>query len=133
MRILALRLKRFAGYYAAVTTGAVDDAEIAAAIELIARLNVPQINPLLLSLFDRCERKWFGREQFLSALRLLESYLFRRVACGCENESLAPFTLPGAPSLAASLSVAVKRSSTLAPLRFVSAKKPPSSPAQAIL
>ena len=90
MRILALRLKRFAGYYAAVTTGAVDDAEIAAAIELIARLNVPQINPLLLSLFDRCERKWFSRDQFLGALQLLESYLFRRVACSCENESLAP-------------------------------------------
>ena len=91
MRILALRLKRFARYYRAVTSGQVEDPDVSQALARIARLSVPDINPLLLSLFDRVERKALTSDEFAEALACLESYLFRRAVCDCENETLPAF------------------------------------------
>ena len=91
MRILALRLKRFARYYRAVTTGQVEDEAVAQALARVARLSVPAVNPLLLSLFDRVGRKTLTNDAFAAALASLESYLFRRAVCACENETLPDF------------------------------------------
>jgi hypothetical protein len=95
MRILVLRLSRFAGYYVAATTGAIDDLELREALSRIERLMQPAVNPLLLALFDCFEHASLDREGFLGALGMLESYLFRRLICACDQTTL--------PKLVASL------------------------------
>ena len=52
MKNLSLKVKRFASYYARVTTGEVSDADVAAALGTLSILEAPVVNPLLLALFD---------------------------------------------------------------------------------
>ena len=91
MKNLSLKIKRFASYYARVTTGEVDDVEVAEALHRLSLLNMPVVNPLLLALFDAYDHKDLSREQFLGMVGMLESYLFRRAVCDCETSVLAPF------------------------------------------
>ncbi len=91
MKNLSLRVKRFASYYARVTTGEVDDAEVAGALRTLSMLDMPVVNPLLLALFDSYDHQAFSREEFLQMVATLESYLFRRAVCDCETSVLSPF------------------------------------------
>ncbi|MBQ9007366.1 MAG: DUF262 domain-containing protein [Atopobiaceae bacterium] len=101
MKVFALRLRRFAGYYAAAVRGAfAGDDEITDALRRIGWLDVPAAVPLLMELLDGYERKDFSRESLLEMLCTLESYLFRRAVCDCEGSALAAFL----PSLAARVS-----------------------------
>jgi len=101
MKVFALRLRRFAGYFAAAVRGEfAGDADIAAALRRIGWLGVADAVPLLMELLDGYERKAFSREELLAMLRTLESYLFRRAVCDCEGSALAAFL----PSLAARVS-----------------------------
>ena len=92
MKNLSLKVKRFAGYYARVTTGEVDDAEVAEVLHRLSLLDMPVINPLLLALFDSYDHKALSREEFLDMVATIESYLLRRAVCDCETSVLAPFT-----------------------------------------
>ena len=91
MKNLSLKIKRFASYYAQVTTGEVEDPDVAAALHRLSLLDVPVVNPLLLALFDDYDHKVLSREEFLQMVATLESYLFRRMVCDCETSVLAPF------------------------------------------
>ncbi len=91
MKNLSLKIKRFARYYAAVVSGDVDDAELAAAFVRIDRLGEPSVRPLLVALYDGYEHQEFSRAQFLALVASLESYLLRRAVCDCAGSTLAPF------------------------------------------
>lgn len=91
MKNLSLKVKRFASYYARVTTGEVGDADVRMALRHLSLLDMPVINPLLLALFDSFDHQTFSREEFLQMVATLESYLFRRAVCDCETSVLAPF------------------------------------------
>lgn len=101
MKVFALRLKRFAGYYAAAVRGEMtNDEEVTRALRHLGWLGVHATVPLLMELLDGYERKAFSREELLAMLSTLESYLFRRAACDCEGSVLEAFL----PSLAARVS-----------------------------
>jgi len=98
MKVFALRLKRFAGYYAAAVRGEfVADDEVSTALKRVAWLDVPASVPLIMELLDGYERKDLSKDDLLMMLRTLETYLFRRAVCDCEGSALVRFL----PSLAA--------------------------------
>lgn len=86
-------LRRFAGYYACITAGACEDAEIRVVLGRIAALDVSVVNPLLMSFFeDYADGKGpFTRDDLLAMLRTTESYLFRRSVCDVATNSLNKF------------------------------------------
>lgn len=101
MKVFALRLRRFAGYFAtAVSCVAAGDEELSQALRRLGRLEVPGVVPLLMELLDGYDRKSFCRDDLLAMLRALEAYLVRRAVCDCEGSALAGFL----PSLVARVS-----------------------------
>lgn len=91
MKNLSLKVKRFASYYARVTTGEVGDADVRRALRHLSMLDAPIINPLLLALFDAYDHQAFSHDDFLQMVSTLESYLLRRAVCDCEPSVLATF------------------------------------------
>ena len=91
MKNLSLKVKRFASYYARVTTGEVGDEDVRRALRHLSMLDAPIINPLLLALFDAYDHQAFSHADFLQMVSTLESYLLRRAVCDCEPSVLAPF------------------------------------------
>ncbi len=101
MKVFALRLRRFAGYFASVVRGAfLNDDDLTQALTRIGWLDVKATVPLLMELLDGYERKDFSREDLLEMLQVFEAYLFRRAACDCEGSTLEVFL----PSLVARVS-----------------------------
>lgn len=101
MKVFALRLRRFAGYYAAAVRGEMtNDAEVTTLLRHIGWLGVHATVPLLMELLDGYERKAFSHDDLVSMLATLEAYLLRRAACDCEGSVLEAFL----PSLAARVS-----------------------------
>lgn len=90
MKNLSLKVKRFASYYQQVVTGEVDDPEVAGVLRRLRLLDMPQVNPLLLALFDSYDHQDLSRDELVDMAKTLESYLFRRAACDCEASVLAP-------------------------------------------
>ncbi|WP_455138810.1 DUF4268 domain-containing protein [Thermophilibacter sp.] len=86
-------LRRFAGYYACITAGACEDAEIRVVLGRIAALDVSVVNPLLMSFCEdyAAGEGPFTRDDLLSMLRTTESYLFRRSVCDVATNSLNKF------------------------------------------
>lgn len=91
MRDFSLRLKRFARYYVAVTTGAVEDPELAGALARIRELGVPSANALLLALFDGYDHQALSRDEFVRMVQAIEAYLLRRAVCDLDAEPLPAF------------------------------------------
>ena len=97
--LLLKELNRFAKYYAAITQGVCDDADIKCRLVRISRLDISVVNPLLLSFFDDYESGSFTRDEFLEMLDCVESYLFRRAVCDLASHGLNKYL----PSLIARL------------------------------
>jgi hypothetical protein len=91
MKNLSLKMRRFASYYARVTTGEVADEDVRRALTRLALLQMPVVNPLLLALFDAWDHQALSREEFLCVLGTLESYLLRRTVCDCDGSVLPGF------------------------------------------
>lgn len=100
MKGLLLELRRFAKYYANVTQGAEPDKELRAALADVSALDISVANALLVSFYDDYEAKAFGKEDFISMVRIVESYLFRRMVCDAPTNGLNKYF----PSLIARLS-----------------------------
>ena len=101
MKVFALRLRRFASYFAAATRCEVEgDERLTLALRRIGWLEVPGVVPLVMELLDALDRKDLSHEELLDVLQALESYLFRRAVCDCEGSALATFL----PSLTARVS-----------------------------
>ncbi|MGX5271742.1 DUF262 domain-containing protein [Bifidobacterium polysaccharolyticum] len=89
------QMSKFAGYYSRITSSSGDDPEIDQLFGRIHALNMSVINPLLMTLLDDYQEgdDLFSRSDFISMLRLLESYLFRRIACQISSNGLNRFSL----------------------------------------
>jgi uncharacterized protein with ParB-like and HNH nuclease domain len=57
--------------------------------ERFKRMDVGTIYPLLLSLYEELEDEQFGEESFLEVLKLLDSFLLRRIVCGVPSNPLS--------------------------------------------
>lgn len=63
------------------------DKDINQALRDIEQLKVDVAYPFLLEVYEDYEQQRLSREDFLSVLRLVESYVFRRVICGIPTNS----------------------------------------------
>ena len=88
---LLRELERFAGYYARITAGTETDPDLKLRLDRLARLGFSVAHPLLLSFFNDYDQQAFSREDFISMLDTLESYLLRRAVCDCGTNSLDKF------------------------------------------
>ena len=64
------------------------DKEINSALADINTLKVDVAYPFLLQVYDDYEHRLLSRDDFISVLRLVESYVFRRAVCGIPTNSL---------------------------------------------
>jgi uncharacterized protein with ParB-like and HNH nuclease domain/predicted transport protein len=79
---LVRELRRFARFYCAMVLGRERDRDLLLAFEDLCELRVDVAWPLLLGMYDAYERKGLSHADFLKAVRLVESYMLRRIVCG---------------------------------------------------
>ncbi len=81
-------LRRFGGFYIAYSLGQETDAKLAEPFRRL-RLLVEVASPVVLRLYDCYSRaKTLTRAEFIQAVELVESYVFRRSVCGMQTRSL---------------------------------------------
>jgi predicted transport protein len=85
---LVADIRRFAGYYCAMALGAEKDAELKAAFHDLRELKVDVAYPFLLELYHDNATGTLSKDELLSAVRLVESYVFRRAVCAIPTNSL---------------------------------------------
>ena len=91
MKNLCLRLKRFCGYFCAVTKAGGPDSQVTSRLSHIADLKTRAATPLLVSLMDAYDHHELTRDELLGLLDALESYLVRRLVCGLAPSAMVPF------------------------------------------
>lgn len=76
-------------YYSAMALNQEKDTALAAAFnDLLRELTVDVAYPLLLELYHDYKQGFFSKTDFLAALGLITTYVFRRVICGVPTNSL---------------------------------------------
>ena len=78
----------FAGYYCAMAFGKETDSALEAALGDLRELKVDVAYPLLLELYCDYRKSRLAPEDFVKAIRLIESYVFRRAICAIPTNSL---------------------------------------------
>lgn len=78
----------YAGYYCAMALGKEHDQALREAFQDLRDLRVDVAYPLLLELYHDYANEVLPREDFLRALRLIESYVLRRAICAIPTNSL---------------------------------------------
>lgn len=82
-------LREYAGYYRAMAfKGQEPDVALARAFFNLRELKVDVAYPLFLELYHDYVKEILSRDDFLEAIRLVESYVFRRAACAIPTNSL---------------------------------------------
>ena len=81
-------LHKFAGYYCAMELGAEKDSRLATAFADLRALKANVTYPFLLELYDRYAEKKLSAVELESAVRLVESYVFRRAVCDIPTNSM---------------------------------------------
>jgi uncharacterized protein with ParB-like and HNH nuclease domain/predicted transport protein len=85
---LVADIRSFANYYCAVALGAESDPELNAAFHDLRELKVDVAYPFLLELYHDYSDGVLTRAELLQAVRLVESYVFRRAVCAIPTNSL---------------------------------------------
>lgn len=85
---LVTDIYRFAAYYCAMVLGEEADKELRAAFRDLRELKVDVVWPFLLELYEDYNKDILPHKHFLRAVRLVESYLFRRAVCNLPTNSL---------------------------------------------
>lgn len=80
-------LRTFARYYCAMTLGAEPDPDLRLAFQDLRELKVDVAYPFLLELYHDYALGDFPKADFLTAVRLVESYVFRRAICAIPSNS----------------------------------------------
>lgn len=80
-------LRTFARYYCAMTLGAEPDPDLKLAFQDLRELKVDVAYPFLLELYHDYASGDFPKADFLTAVRLVESYVFRRAICAIPTNS----------------------------------------------
>lgn len=81
-------VERFAGYYCAMALGRESDKRLAEAFQDLRELRVDVAYPFLLQIYARYDEGKLSRDDFLSIVRLVEAYVFRRSVCAIPTNSL---------------------------------------------
>ena len=79
---------RYSKYFVKLSFQSESDKEVNQVLKDINTLKVDVAYPLLLELYDDYERDLLQKDEFISILRLVESYVFRRAICGVPTNSL---------------------------------------------
>lgn len=79
---------RYSEYFVAIALDGENDKELAEAFADINTLKVDVAYPFLLEMYHDYVINRLGKVDFLQALRLVESYVFRRAVCGIPTNSL---------------------------------------------
>jgi len=85
---LAADLLKFSNYYAKIAFLKEKDKELKNKFEYLKQLDVKVVYPFLLGIYDDYENKVITKEDFLTVLNYIESYVFRRSICGVPTNSL---------------------------------------------
>jgi len=80
-------IRKFSRYYCAMALGKETDADLKAAFHDLRELRVEVAYPLLLELYEDYEDKVLSHGDFVAAVRLVESYVFRRAVCAIPTNS----------------------------------------------
>ncbi|GAB0961084.1 hypothetical protein MZ16F92_19440 [Escherichia coli] len=78
----------YAEYYCAMALGKESDKSLATAFQDLRELKVDVAYPFLLALYHDYKNDDLSHEDFLSIIRLIESYVFRRAVCAIPTNSL---------------------------------------------
>lgn len=81
-------LYKYAKYFIKIAKQKEEDKEINKALTDLGSLKMDVIYPILLEVYDDYENGLFSKDDFISILRIVESYLFRRAICGIPTNSL---------------------------------------------
>lgn len=81
-------LHQFAGYYCAMALGREAQPLLTKAFKDLRELKVDVAYPLLLELYDDYASDILSAEEFDEAVRMIESYVFRRAVCAIPTNSL---------------------------------------------
>ena len=79
---LVKEIRTIAGYFCAMALGRESDPALAAAFADLRELRVDVAYPLLLEMYDDYVKNTLNTQEFVAAIRLIESYIFRRATCG---------------------------------------------------
>ncbi|MBA7545115.1 hypothetical protein ES705_37478 [subsurface metagenome] len=85
---LAADLLKFSNYYAKMVFLKEKDKDLRDKFESLNQIEVKVVNPFLLNLYDDYENKIITKDDFLTVLTFIESYVFRRSICGVPTNSL---------------------------------------------
>ena len=85
---LVADLHKFAGHYCAMALGRESEQRLAVAFQDLRDLKVDVAYPLLLELYDDYSSGRLSCEDLVEAVRLVESYVFRRAVCAIPTNSL---------------------------------------------
>lgn len=85
---LVADIHRFATYYCAMALGKEDDKSLGEAFRDLRELKVDVAYPFLLELYEDYSSGLLMRDEFVSAVRLIEAYVFRRAICAIPTNSL---------------------------------------------
>jgi uncharacterized protein with ParB-like and HNH nuclease domain len=85
---LVADIRTYAGYYCAMALGGETDPNLKSAFHDIRELRVDVAYPFFLELYHDYATGVFLKEQLVQAVRLVESYVFRRSVCGIPTNSL---------------------------------------------
>jgi len=81
-------ISRFSKYFTRMTLSREKDIEIKQSFDNIKTLEVNVVYPFLLEVYDDYENHRLSREDFINILKLIESYVFRRLICGIPTHGL---------------------------------------------
>lgn len=85
---LVADIQRYAEYFCAMALGKESDKPLAIAFQDLRELKVDVAYPFLLVLYHDYRQGDLSHDDFLSAIRLIESYVFRRAVCAIPTNSL---------------------------------------------
>lgn len=86
--VLLPELRHFAHYYCCITQGIESDAELKQAFRDLKELKVDVSYGLMLELYADYASGQLSKADFVQAIRLVESYVFRRAICNIPTNSL---------------------------------------------
>ena len=81
-------IKYYAVYFCAFALGKEQDTQLKLAFKDLRELKVDVAYPLLLELYSDYATQILSEEEFLSAVRIIESYVFRRAICEIPTNSM---------------------------------------------
>ena len=81
-------LHAYAGYYCAMELGHEKDPELKRAFHDLLELKVGVAYPLLLEMYHDYKKQILSGDEFLKAVRTIESYVFRRAVCAIPTNSM---------------------------------------------